>query len=162
MISVIYLDMDGVLANFDKGIREMCGMEPMGQDSKDDDIMWARAKEAGHFYDKLEPLPGAIEMYNVLTKIPGVRVEILTGIPKSRRGLDTAGEDKTNWAHRYLSPYLKVNIVYTEEKPKFVTGKDCVLIDDLKKNIDNWEAMGGTGILHTSANETLNILKKLI
>ena len=37
----------------------------------------------------------------------------------------------------------------------------AVLIDDLQKNIDEWTAAGGTGILHVSAEQTLKELKDL-
>ena len=32
---------------------------------------------------------------------------------------------------------------------------ECILIDDLKKNINEWEAYGGTGILFTNSEEVL-------
>ena len=36
-----------------------------------------------------------------------------------------------------------------------------VLIDDRQKNIDAWEKAGGIGIVHESANKTINALKEL-
>jgi hypothetical protein len=39
--------------------------------------------------------------------------------------------------------------------------KGSVLIDDRKQNLDAWEAHGGIGILHTSAEDTINQLKEL-
>ena len=35
--------------------------------------------------------------------------------------------------------------------------RDCMiqLLDDLKKNINEWEAYGGTGILYTNSEEVL-------
>ena len=48
-----------------------------------------------------------------------------------------------------------------EQKSEFCTGKDCILIDDLKKNIEAWESFGGSGIHHTSAEETISKLRDL-
>jgi len=163
-ITKIYFDMDGVLADFDRGIRELCNIEPLDQAHKtevDDDKMWAAIKNVGHFYDNLEIMPGAKHMYNVIyNRYPG-SCEILSGIPKSRRGIETAGEDKEKWAHRLIDRNINVNIVYREEKKNYVTGRDCILIDDLEKNIKEWETCGGTGILYKSPEETLQRLKEI-
>lgn len=163
--SKIYLDMDGVLADFNRGVRELCGMEPPNQngkgDPKRDDAMWDAIRGTGHFYDRLELMPGAKEMFDAIYAKYGDRCEILTGIPKEKRGIVTAGEDKTNWTHRLLAKDIRVNIVYREQKPEYCKGKDCILIDDLESNIREWEAMGGTGILNTSAEETLRELERL-
>ena len=116
-ISKIYFDMDGVLANFERGINEICGMEMpiQGKSTKEeDDRMWQAVKDASHFYDRLEPMEGAIDMYKELSS--KYDCEILSAIPKPHRGIKTAGEDKISWAHRVLSPSIKVNIVFKEEK----------------------------------------------
>ena len=160
----IYFDMDGVLADFERGVRELCGIEPPDQNGEwhrgRDDDMWARIKEVEHFYDKLELVRGAKELFNAVYGKYGKDCEILTGIPKPKRGILTAGDDKIKWMHRLLSEDIKVNIVYSEENHKFCTGKDCILIDDMDRNIRDWEKNGGTGILHRNAEETLQALKE--
>lgn len=40
------------------------------------------------------------------------------------------------------------------------TGKGCILIDDLKSNIRNWEDAGGTGILHVNPEETMRFFRE--
>ena len=49
-IRKIYLDMDGVLADFDRGVKEICGMEPLPQNGKRDpqrdNLMWEAIREA--------------------------------------------------------------------------------------------------------------------
>lgn len=161
----IYFDMDGVLADFERGIRGLCHMEAPSQngkqDEKADNLMWEAVRETGHFYDRLDLMPGAKEMFDRIFGKYGDRCEILTGIPKAKRGIVTAGEDKKNWMKRMLSDRIKVNIVYREQKPEYCKGKGCVLVDDLEKNIREWEEMGGTGILHVSAENTLAELEKL-
>ena len=55
----------------------------------------------------------------------------------------------------------EVNICLRAEKILKCTGPETVLIDDLKKNIDEWREAGGTGILHVSAEQTLKELREL-
>ena len=162
MIRKIYFDLDGVLADFDRGVDEIAGFNREGANANsnvNDDDMWIAIAKVPNFYDKLELMPGAKTLFDTLYKMYGKRVEILTGIPKPKRNIPTAAQDKVNWVHRMLSPDVKVNTVYREEKKNFCTGVDCILIDDLQKNIDEWEAIGGTGILYTSAKNTLEKLQ---
>ena len=165
IIKKIYFDMDGVLADFDRGVREFCGMDPTPQGAEwrpgMDDPMWAKIRQVDHYYDKLELMPGAKMMVDALYEKYGDRCEILTGIPKPDKGIPTSGEDKTNWVHRLLNPDIVVNIVYREQKPDYCTGKECVLIDDLESNIEAWEAMGGSGVLHINAEDTLRQISEL-
>lgn len=161
-IRKIYFDLDGVMADFDRGVYELCGMDAFShEDDKSDDIMWLRIKEVGHFYDKLELMPGAKELFDDLYAKYGDKCEILSGIPKPRRGIVTAGEDKISWVRRMLSENVKVNIVYKEDKPDYCTGKDCILIDDLPANIRAWEDMGGTGIINSGADDTRQTLVEM-
>ena len=164
-IKKIFFDMDGVLADFDRGVREFCKMEPTPQGEGwrpgMDDPMWAKVREIDHYYDKLELLPDAKRMFDTLYEKYGDKCEILTGVPKPKRGVLTAKEDKINWVHRLLSKKIVVNTVYREEKPEYCTGKECILIDDLEKNIEEWEACGGTGVLFTSVDETLKRIDEL-
>ena len=163
--AMIYLDMDGVLADFDRGVRELCGMEPQSQNGKRsaklDDLMWEAIRKAGHFYDRLELMPGAKEMFGRIYGKYGDRCEILTGVPKPERGIDTAGEDKIAWMKRELSDTVRVNIVLRKQKLDFCKGPESVLIDDMEKTILEWREAGGTGILHVSPEETLKELEKL-
>ena len=62
-VKKIYLDMDGVLADFDKGVWKLCGMKTLPQNGKrdphHDDLMWEAIRKVDHFYDKLKLMPGA-------------------------------------------------------------------------------------------------------
>ncbi len=164
-ITKIYFDMDGVLADFDRGIVELCHLVPRDQyepfDADKDAAMWAAMREVDHYYDKLELMPGAKEMFDALYSMYGDKCEILTGVPKPKRGMDSASEDKIKWVRRLLSDTIKINTVYRQDKPDYCTGPDCILIDDYKINTDEWAAMGGTAILHTTAEHTMEILREM-
>lgn len=162
-VSRIYFDMDGVLADFEGGVRR-CGLVPQPQEKRDpvyEAELWQRLSAVPHYYDKLEILDGAYELFMAVYKKYGERCEILTGIPKPDKNMPTAAEDKVRWMHRLFSKDIKVNTVYRREKVNFCKGADYVLIDDLKPTIDSWNEAGGTGIHHRSSAETAAILGKL-
>lgn len=55
-IKKIYFDMDGVLADFGRGITELCGLPFVDQDKQtrsQTDAMFAAMKKVPHFYDQL-------------------------------------------------------------------------------------------------------------
>ena len=158
----IYLDLDGVLADFSRGVRELCGMEAAPQngerDYRQDERMWEAIRKADHFYGRLEPVPGSGKLFREIRKAYGDRCEILTGIPKPRRGIATAGEDKIQWVRRFFSSDIRVRIVQREEKIRFCTGPESILVDDREDTIRDWREKGGTGILFTGAEEALRAL----
>ena len=166
-IDRIFFDMDGVLADFARGVRELAGI-PWFSDldkhtNEEDDEMWAKVREVDHFYLRLDPIEGALEMLGkVNAEYPG-KCEILTGIPKPWRGIASSGEDKIAWMKKYFKFPIPVNIVLSEEKPEFCRGACSVLIDDMKKNIRSWEKAGGTGIRFERgmAGEIPRILKMI-
>lgn len=164
-IKKLYLDMDGVLADFERGVLELGGMTPTPlnghRDAGYDDRMWGALQKVDHFYGRLEPMPGAKEMFDRLWARYGDACEILTGIPKPRRNILHAAQDKRDWVRRVLSEDVTVNIVLREEKPGFCQGRDCVLIDDAVRNIRDWEQAGGTGILFEDAESVLAALDAL-
>lgn len=163
-IKKIYFDMDGVLADFDRGVVELLGQKPLDQMTRDDasdDEMYAAMRAIPNYYDKLELMEGAKELFDAVYNEYGNRCEILSGIPKAKRGIVTAGEDKIKWMHRLLSDQIEINIVYSEEKQNYCFGPEYVLIDDYELNIEQWKAKGGTGIFHKNAADTLAQLRAL-
>ena len=162
MIEYVYFDLDGVLSDFSGGVETLCGMECLDQASTDfarEDLMWDAIRDVGHFYDKLPPLPGAVALFRAVYARYGDRCQLLTGVPKPRRGILTAKEDKLAWARRLLDPNVVVNVVYREEKGRFCTGPECLLIDDFGENVRAWKECGGTAILHTNAKSTRRKLR---
>ena len=52
-------------------------------------------------------------------------------------------------------------LLYPRHEKQLFAGENRILIDDLAKTIDEWNAKGGIGILHTSTANTIKELKKL-
>ena len=161
MVEKIYFDMDGVLADFDRGVKELCHIEPRDQGSfiGPDYDMWGKIRQVGHFYSKLKPMEGAVELFQLLYDKYGDKCEILTGIPRPDKGIVDAADDKINWIKKYLPYGVVVNIVYRADK-KYYAKPGTILIDDLKSTILEWNEAGGLGIHHTSVPNTLSVLKE--
>lgn len=158
--------MDGVLADFKRGVEELCGIEYPEQSAEEDEadrLMWEAIKNVDHFYDRLKPAEGAKELFGAVYGKLGDDCQILSAIPKEKRGIKYTREDKIKWMSREFGPNVTVNItVRKEDKAKFCGGRDCILIDDLEENIKAWEAAGGTGILHTDAETSLKKISELM
>ncbi len=156
----IYFDMDGVLADFDRGLREMCNMEPQPQgDEATDAATFAAVREADHFYLNLQPCEGMLELFAEVRSKYGDKVEILTGVPSARRNIPEASKDKREWVKKYIGDDVVVHTVARKEKQEYAEGS--VLIDDYEKNIREWEAAGGVGIRYIGLEplkESLSIL----
>ena len=162
-IEKIYFDMDGVLADFDRGVNELCHFdhgERSNRDKEKEDAMWRAVSKVDHFYDRLPLINGALEMFKVISNAFPDLCEILSAAPKEKRGIVTAKEDKINWVKRILGQDIPVNIVTRAEKAEYAKGKGYVLIDDLKKNIEEWDE-NGSGILFENADEVILKLKEL-
>lgn len=157
MIKKVYLDLDGVFADFWGKVCDIFGGEP-----ENNKMIWDRLKDVPNLFLDLKPLPYTRVMFRAIYQKYGDRCEILSSIPRPDNFLVTAPVDKIKWVRRYLNDSIVVNIVSNHsEKQKFCQGKDYVLIDDYAKNINEWNAKGGVGILHEDWNKTYTELVKL-
>jgi hypothetical protein len=151
----LYLDMDGVLCNFDKAYR---ALDPEKADRK----RFREAVLVHRIFEDLEFLPDTQELLNHVSKLNGIRVEILTsmGTFDVQQG-EAAKIQKITWLNNHNIPY-KPNFVRTkEEKSKYAT-PESILIDDSRGCIDPFVSKGGHGILHTKSSETIRILDSTI
>ena len=64
------------------------------------------------------------------------------------------------WVKENLTPNTDVILVNKKDKQLYA-GENKILIDDRTDNISDWKNAGGIGILHKTATQTINELKKL-
>ena len=163
-VKKIYFDMDGVLANFDKGVVELGHGVPRDQGHstpEEDKALWDSVRSVDHFFDKLKLMDNAKKLFDLVYDKYQDKCEILTAVPKPKKNIANAKEDKISWVRRLLSKDIVINVVYKEEKKNYCYGESYILIDDYKKNIEEWMSFGGTGILHKDAKSTIKELKEL-
>jgi hypothetical protein len=153
----IFLDLDGVFANFDGKVTELTGNKYRERDSND---IWNVLDKIPNLFSQLELIPGSLK---IITMLQHHNLEFLTALPMPTGELKTADADKREWIAKNISRTIPVNtIVGGKNKWKFlIENPSAVLIDDYARNIQLWNASSGVGVLHTDVESTLAKLDKL-
>ena len=136
----IYIDMDGVLADFFGDWARMMGKESF-RDIEDPEVAIERIKTQPNFWLNLPVLPRARELLLLVKRLKGsysICSSPLAGDPRSE-------PQKRMWIEKNLGFFLPESIHITHDKPSFAGGGN-VLIDDYGVNIDAWSAVGGIGL----------------
>jgi 5'(3')-deoxyribonucleotidase len=152
----IYLDLDGVMSDFDKGFRDRFGAEP---NDFSDSQMWKMINSYETFYADLPMMPGALRLFEKLTD--SFEVIILTACPRSN--YTKAALQKKAWVREHLSDDVMIlPVMGGKNKALFMHEPGDVLIDDMEKNCKAWEELGGIAIQHKSVDETLDQLSNIL
>jgi hypothetical protein len=145
----IFLDMDGVVADFDAHAAEIIGRmhAPNTRFLQEE---WQKILNYPRFYRDL-PLCKDAEylVSNVLTMAQqnNMDVKFLSAIPRNN-DLPWAAYDKVLWAQKYF-PEIPVWVGPYSDDKQLRSHPGEVLIDDRKTNIKQWHAKGGFAILHS-------------
>jgi hypothetical protein len=149
----IYVDMDGVLCNFDKKAKETLGVGSLEEVDFDSKSTWDKINEAGEeYWSTMEWNPGGKKLWDSVKKY---NPTILSAPSKDKSCIT----GKKKWVREHLGDSVPVIL----EKDKHLHSEPGnVLIDDLPKNINPWNKKGGEGILHKDTDSTLKELDKII
>ncbi len=151
---IIYCDMDGVLVDFEKGYYDLTGTSTK-QFPKGDNSFWQPISDAGaEFWATLPWMPDGKELWNYIKKYKPNILSSPSQDPSSKVG-------KEAWLQMNLQSGYKKAYFYNRANKQLFSDKNRILIDDLPNTINEWNAKGGIGILHTSAANTIKELKKL-
>jgi hypothetical protein len=149
----IYCDMDSVLVDFDLGYQELTGMNTQQADANGVEAFWDPISKAGaKFWITLQWMPDGKQLWDYIKKYNPILLSAPSREESSKLG-------KRVWVKREL-PGVKLILKYASQKQEYAS-PTSILIDDRQKNIDQWEAAGGIGILHTSTPNTIKQLQQL-
>jgi hypothetical protein len=147
MARQLYLDCDGVLADFDKGATAILGLAPRAFEQRHGlGKFWAKLAAAPDFYFGLPLMPDAMRLFEAVRHLDPI---ILTGLP---RGNWAAGQ-KVRWvAHHF--PGTRIITTMARDKRDHCRDGD-ILVDDQLRHRHLWEEAGGVFIHHRSAEASL-------
>lgn len=151
----LYVDLDGVMADFDKYFEDTFGM----QSSKiDDPSLWKFINNHGNFFINLPLMPEALDFFR---SIEHLNPTILTACPKSN--YTTSAVQKRQWVYKHLSQDITViPMMGGKNKCLFMHAPGDILIDDFEKNCIPWREHGGYAILHKNFESTKKQLELLL
>ncbi len=146
----VFLDCDGVLADFDTYAESYFGMPPRAYEAKvGSKLFWQELEAKGDFYRNLPLMPDARELVDAVAHLSPT---ILTGCPRG----EWAQQQKIDWAAEHF-PGIPMIVCRSSDKYTFAKPGD-VLIDDWHQHRHHWIAMGGVWISHTCAATSLAAL----
>ena len=149
-MSHLFLDLDGVLADFEAGAHMVLAMSPKAFEAKfGRREFWRRLARAKDFYATLPLMPDAMELFDAVKHLNPI---ILTGLPRG----NWAADQKVRWAAKYF-PGTRIITTTARDKRDHAKAGD-VLVDDQLKHRHLWEEAGGIFIHHRSAADSLEQL----
>jgi hypothetical protein len=143
----LFLDCDGVLADFDTGAQRALGMEITAFERRHGKGgFWRQLAKTRDFYATLPKMPDADELFEAVRHL---QPTILTGLPLG----NWAAPQKVRWAAEHF-PGVPIITCMARDKYRHMDGPD-VLVDDSDRHMEAWQRAGGIYILHRSARESL-------
>ena len=161
---IVYLDMDGVLADFFGGVEKMYGVDHWKQltsdktkDLKKEVIDRITGTD---FFATLPKFESADALINMVQKFTGGKFSINTS--PLRGDNENSGKYKKVWISNNIEK--PDEIVVTGRKETYAkdkaSGTPNILIDDRPVNIQRWQDAGGYGILYQANRDSLDKVKK--
>ena len=160
----VYLDMDGVLADFFGGVEKMYGVEHWKQltsdktkDLKQEVINRITGTD---FFATLPKFDSADELISMVKEFTGGNFSINTS--PLRGDHENSAKYKKLWISNNIQQ--PDNIIVTGRKETYAkdkaSGTPNILIDDRPVNIQRWQGAGGYGILYQANRDSLTKVQK--
>tara|TARA_R110000822_G_scaffold44843_1_gene120213 strand:+ start:5323 stop:5823 length:501 start_codon:yes stop_codon:yes gene_type:complete len=157
----IYLDMDGVIADFFGSIEKKFNIDHWKQ--LDDPVLAIEGFRNTDWFYTLKPFDTSAKLVEAARNIAGYNGYGICSSP-----ITNDDHNSGYWKRRWLEdngfmPKVK-NFIITQEKWKFateeITGEPNILVDDKFDNITRWRAAGGIGLRYQANESDIDLLIK--
>jgi len=153
----IYVDMDGVLADFFGVWTKMVGVKNW-KEVKDVDSALDMIRAQKDFWINLPLTSNATKLLNSIKKVKGNYTILSSPLPDD----PNSEPQKREWVKKMLSSFAPKRVIITHNKSAYAKqpdGTPNILIDDYGDNIRKWESAGGIGIQHSDKNADATVSK---
>lgn len=158
---IVYVDMDGVLADLYSHAAELSDVDHYNQMTPDQWEAFFKDSNAYHLFRDINPFPTANQLLKIVKKYAG-GYRILS----SPLSFDRAGSIKGK--REWLSKHINVpadKIIFEHDKYKYAiqpNGTPNILIDDYGVNTRAWDAAGGIAVKYQADEDTLDKVSKVL
>lgn len=147
MSRTIYLDMDGVIADFSSSFRALNDFYEKQVDQFNPEffkyvVRRHRIFETLSMYDDANTL---IKYLKGMEDIGIADVKLLSSTGREEV-YDTATEQKLLWCAKFNIHFPLITVPDHVKKVDYCTGADTILIDDRDDTIELWDEAGGVGV----------------
>lgn len=154
----VYLDMDGVIADFFGGVEQMYGVKhwkeltsvKTGGELKQEVIDRITGSD---FFSTLPKFTTTESLIDMIKKFTGGKFSILTS--PLRGDHDNSAKWKKVWINQHIEQPEETIVTGRKEKYAVINGVQNILIDDRPVNIERWQSRGGYGILYQANRDPL-------
>jgi len=127
---IVYIDMDGVLVDFESGVK----YETLHAPFMDIQLYQDRWEDYPGIFARMNPMPGAIDAFMRLAANPQLDVYILSTAPWDN---ESAWLDKIRWVKRYLGDAAKKRLILSHHKNLNIG--DFLIDDRLKHGVPDFQ-----------------------
>ena len=162
----VYLDMDGVLADFFGGVEKMYGVQHWKQltndKTKDLKAEVINRITGTDFFATLPKFQSADALIDMVKKFTGGKFSINTSPLRGDH------ENSTKYKKIWISNNIEQpdEIIVTGRKESYAkdkaSGTPNILIDDRPVNVERWQGAGGYGILYQANRDSLTKVKEAL
>jgi hypothetical protein len=161
----VYLDMDGVIADFFGGVEQMYGVKhwkeltsvKTGGELKQEVIDRITGSD---FFSTLPKFTTTESLIDIIKKFTGGKFSILTS--PLRGDHDNSAKWKKVWINQNIEQPQETIVTGRKEKYAVMNGVQNILIDDRPVNIERWQSRGGYGILYQANRDPLTKVEQAL
>ena len=168
----LFFDMDGVLCNFDKKVKDLkikstpnVPSEKLPDNLKTDRInFWKKIAEyKSNFWETIEPNEDTVDLVKFLRYHTKLEINVLSKLPSSDCVHDFSKEGKKKWLDQNFGKDFFDHIYLVDKnKEKYCTGPNDILIDDRADTCEKWRLVDGWAVEYKNTKQLKSAIEFII